>query len=469
VERGKLKAFRRAVEDEVVAPGSYLLIEDFDRLSRMDPWDAFPIFQEIINSDITIVTLKDEKVWNKDELRGNTFRIMEPLFAMWNSHNESAKKSLRLSEVHAIKRKRLTEGALLDKPYKHGPGWLRWEVATKRFEVVPDRVALIEDIFAKADAGWGLDRIARWLNESKVAPWQRGRRKAKFWRGARIRRMLTNRAATGTLLMHKTEYDPDTQKRTDQILGSIDGYYPPVVDRELFERVSARLDAKAPRGRNAARPVTSLVAGVAKCAYCESSVIRVSKGEYVYLVCARAHAKAGCKYQAIPYREVEKALRLRVDALIDEAPRGGSTEDLDRQMVGLEVSLDNLKDDARELLREFRRGRSPSVGEELRKAERDIAAAEAKLQELRDRRERLGAPFVVRRLNALREELKREELDVDAANRALKTSVQRIVLNPETGLLEVHWRDSDAKSEVRVMSRHIKSVFPDDIETPQAS
>jgi DNA invertase Pin-like site-specific DNA recombinase len=70
VERGKLKAFRRAVEDEVVAPGSYLLIEDFDRLSRMDPWDAFPIFQEIINNDITIVTLKDEKVWNKDELRG---------------------------------------------------------------------------------------------------------------------------------------------------------------------------------------------------------------------------------------------------------------------------------------------------------------------------------------------------------------------------------------------------------------
>jgi DNA invertase Pin-like site-specific DNA recombinase len=107
VERGKLKAFRRAVEDEVVPPGSYLLVEDFDRLSRMDPWDAFPIFQEIINNDITIVTLKDGKEWSKAELRGNTFRLMEPLFAMWNSHNESAKKSMRLSEVHAAKRKRL--------------------------------------------------------------------------------------------------------------------------------------------------------------------------------------------------------------------------------------------------------------------------------------------------------------------------------------------------------------------------
>src|SRR6185503_3713687 len=45
-ERGKLAAFRRAVEDGRVTAGSYLLVEDFDRLSRMDPWDAFPIFQE---------------------------------------------------------------------------------------------------------------------------------------------------------------------------------------------------------------------------------------------------------------------------------------------------------------------------------------------------------------------------------------------------------------------------------------
>jgi DNA invertase Pin-like site-specific DNA recombinase len=38
-----------------------LLIESFDRLSRMDPWDALPIFQEIVNAGITIVTLQDKK------------------------------------------------------------------------------------------------------------------------------------------------------------------------------------------------------------------------------------------------------------------------------------------------------------------------------------------------------------------------------------------------------------------------
>jgi DNA invertase Pin-like site-specific DNA recombinase len=453
-ERGKLKLFRRAVEDEVVAPGSYLLVEDFDRLSRMDPWDAFPIFQEIINNDITIVTLKDEKVWNKSELRGNTFRLMEPLFAMWNSHNESAKKSARLSEVHAAKRRRLTEGELLDKPYKHGPGWLRWDAEAKRFAIIPEREAVVRDIFAKADEGWSLDRIARWLNNSGVPPWARGKRRAAFWRGARLRKMLLNRAAIGVLTMHKSEHDPDTRKRSDKPLGALESHYPPIVERELFERVRARLGATAARGRNAARAVTSLVAGVAKCAHCGGSITRVSKGQYVYLVCSRAHAKAGCKYQAVHYRHVEDALRVNIEALVEEAPRGTSTEGLEEQITMLDFGLSEMRDEAQDLLRQFRQTRSPTLGQALREVERDIAAGQAKLEGLRERRDRLVAAFVLRRLNSLRDELRREEFDVATANRALKTAVERIVVNPEKASLTVHWRDSDTTSQLPFWSRH---------------
>lgn len=452
-ERGKLAAFRRAVEDGRVSPGSYLLVEDFDRLSRMDPWDAFPIFQEIINSGITIVTLKDGKVWNKEIIRGNPLRLMEPLFAMWNSHTESAKKSVRLSEVQAAKRKRLLEGDTLEKPYKHGPPWLRWNGVAKQFEIIPERAALVRGVFAKADEGWSLDRIAQWLNRTGVDTWETGKKKAAFWRGARLRRMLTNRAAIGVLVMHKTEYDPDTHKRTDNVLGTVEGYCPPVVDRELFERVNARLTTIAPRGRNAARPVNSLVAGVAKCVHCGSSVIRVSKGAYVYLVCSRAHAKAGCKYQAVPYDEVEGALRLNAVALVDEAPRGEATGEIERLIESVDLQLSDMKDDAKELLRELRATQSPTVREALQQTERGIKTTESKLRELTDRRERLGMPFVVRRLNALREEMTRDDFDVAAANRAIKAAIERIVMDPEGARLNVHWRDSDAVSEVPIWSR----------------
>jgi hypothetical protein len=39
-------------------------------------------------------------------------------------------------------------------------------------------------------------------------------------------------------------------------------------------------------------------------------------------------------------------------------------------------------------------------------------------------------------------------------NGALKAAVERIVVNPEAASLAVHWRDSDASSEVPFWSRH---------------
>jgi hypothetical protein len=264
-------------------------------------------------------------------------------------------------------------------------------------------------------------------------------------------------------VMHKTEYDPDTHKRIDTVVGIKEGYYPAAVEPDVFERVNARLDTKAPRGRNAVRPVTSIVAGVAKCADCGDSMIRVSKGDYVYLVCARAHMRAGCKYQAVQYQEVEDALRENAKALVEDAPRGEETATIEREIVNRDLQLSEMKDEAKELLRELRLTGSPTVRSALREAEQAIKVAEAKLRELKDRRERLGMPFVVRRLNTLQEELLRRKFDVAAANHALRAAVDRIVVAPERGLLDVHWRDSDAVSEVPFWSRHM-TVFSDAAE-----
>jgi hypothetical protein len=353
------------------------------------------------------------------------------------------------------------EGVRLDRPYKHGPAWLRWNGTSKEFELIPDRASLVREVFAKAEEGWSLDRIAQGLNTSAVPTWDRGKRKAKFWRGARLRKMLLNRAAVGTLVMGKSEHDAETRKRSDKVLGTVENYFPPVVERDVFDRVDARLNSTAPRGRNAVRPVSSLVAGVAKCSHCGGSVIRVSKGEYVYLICSWAHSKAGCKYQAVSYREVEQGLRLNIEALIEEAPRGSSTEEIGNQIAMRDAGVSELRDEAQALLREFRETRSPTMRAALAQVERNIELNESELQALRDRRERLGAPFIIRRLNALREELMRQDFDVAAANRALKAAVGKVVIDPEAGRIEVHWRDSDAVSDVPIWSRH-STVFSDE-------
>lgn len=163
-QRGELAAFRRGVEDGMIAPGSFPLVEDFDRLSRMNPWEAPPVFQEIINNGITVITLKDERAWTREGLRDHPFQIMETLLAMYNGHQESVKKSLRLAAVHEGKRKTLMAGGSLHKPYKHGPAWIRWNGDAKAFELVETRAAVVRRIFALADEGKHPDTIARTLN-----------------------------------------------------------------------------------------------------------------------------------------------------------------------------------------------------------------------------------------------------------------------------------------------------------------
>jgi Recombinase zinc beta ribbon domain len=103
----------------------------------------------------------------------------------------------------------------------------------------------------------------------------------------------------------------------------IEGYFPAVVDREVFDRIASRAKTTAPRGRNALNEPASIFAGLMKCARCGGSVIRVSKGAYAYLVCSKAHNKSnGCKYLAVPYDIVEDAVRRNAGLIFKHAPRG---------------------------------------------------------------------------------------------------------------------------------------------------
>jgi DNA invertase Pin-like site-specific DNA recombinase len=63
---GALGAFLDAVDADLVPPGSLLLVESLDRVTRQDPWDALPLFQQIINAGITIVTLQDGKPYSRE-------------------------------------------------------------------------------------------------------------------------------------------------------------------------------------------------------------------------------------------------------------------------------------------------------------------------------------------------------------------------------------------------------------------
>jgi DNA invertase Pin-like site-specific DNA recombinase len=335
VADGALGVFLRAVREGRVAQGSFLLVEALDRVSRQAPWDAAETMRDIVHAGVNVVDLADsDRVYNVENLRADHTAFIMMVLRFMRAHEESATKSRRLIAVNESKRARARKDGAAGKPFTRMlPAWILWSEERSEHEVIPERAQLIQDIFAKADAGWGQHRIAHSPNEQGVEPWGAGKRRASHWHRSYVRKILTNSAVVGTFTPHRALKD-DTGKRVRRPQEPIENYWPAVVDRELFERVSARVGTTtAPRGRNAGRAPVSIFAGVLKCVHCDGAVVRITKGNTAYLVCSKAHARGGCKRQAVRYRDVESALRESVDTVIEDAPRGHDTEELERERL----------------------------------------------------------------------------------------------------------------------------------------
>ena len=439
-ERGGLAHFRFAVQHGDVAAGSYLLIESFDRLSRMDPWEALPIFQEIINAGITIVTMQDNKEWSRESIRGNPWRILESLIVMMRAHEESATKSQRLSAVYEEKRKRAATKADTKPFTRQLPAWLFWDEKTKKFKVHPERAKIVRAIFQKTVSGWGQHRIAHWLNEQGIPTWGGPNRKGERWHRSYIKKILVNASVVGTFTPHRALRDDTTGVRKRKPLASIEGYFPVVVDKVVFDQIAIRLATTSPRGRHANRPPQSMFSGVLKCSRCDGTVSRISKGAHVYLVCATANAKAGtCKYQAVRYADVEEVFRAHAEAICADAPRGKDTSDIEADIDNQRALMDRLEDDARELADELLTNRSNAVRRKLREVENHHDEAEKKLSTLVARRDTLTSASVRRRLDALQQSLQHEPFNVVTANAALKLAARKVVMDVEQASLEIHW------------------------------
>jgi len=452
-ERGSLADFRYGVQHGDVAPGSYLLIESFDRLSRMDPWDALPIFQEIVNAGITIVTLQDNKEWSREAIRGNPWRILESLIVMMRAHEESAIKSMRVASAYERKRERAANGDK-SKPFTRMlPGWLFWDRESEQFKVREDRAAIVSAIFSKAIEGWGQHKIAHWLNTQGTRTWGR----ASQWHRSYVKKILTNPAVLGTFTPHRKLVDGNGKRRR-KAFDPVEAYFPAVVERETFDAMARRFATAAARGRHANREVKNLFGGLMRCSQCGATVTRITKGKWVYLVCAKTNSRAGSHpYQAVRYEYVEGGFRECAEIIIGDAPRGPSTEELEAQIDSLTANILGGDELAREIVDELLTNKSEAVRARLREVEAELEGYKDELRVLLARREALTPANVQRRLQALQQALTREPFDVAHANKALKQTVRQIVMDVERATLSIEWHHTEPETPGQVVhftSRH---------------
>jgi DNA invertase Pin-like site-specific DNA recombinase len=465
---GALGGFLEAVNKGYVPRGSYLLIENVDRLSRDDILEAQTLFQQLILSGINLVTLSNGETYSRERLQKDPHAILYIVLEQIRANQESVRKSQLIGDAKARKKKRLIEGKLAGEPYtRQTPAWIEWSDEERQYKLIPEREVIVREIFAMADAGVGIDRIACTLNERCVPTWSgKGKRKtADHWRNSYIRKVLTSTAPIGTFTPHTTRHDDTTRARRDEPMSPVDNMFPAAVDAELYWRVNRRLSTKAARGRNARQPPKTITAGIMFCATCGQAVTRVSKGDYVYLVCSRANMRAGaCRYLAVPYATVEEAMRENARRLVKEAPRGKSAAALDKQIEALQANVGGAEDHVFEAAEAYAEERTPALRRVLSESERVLKALQKDLRDLRTQRDTLTTASVKDRLKAVERVLTHKK-GVIETNTALRDAIRRIVLDPKQGHLWIRWQHSEEIQDIMFATRHMDWT-PREIQPP---
>jgi DNA invertase Pin-like site-specific DNA recombinase len=450
-ETGALGAFLDTVKAGAIPRGSWLLVESLDRISRQVVRKAARTIEDIVDAGITVVDLSDgAREYSAEALDSDPTLFLMMALRFMRSNEESTLKGSRVAAEYRNKRKSFAGDQALDKPYtRRLPAWLRWDDQTKAYAIIEERGALVREMFELTDKGWGQHRIAKVFNERGLETWGAGGWKAMYWHRSYVRKTLSNRAAIGVFTPHLSTKDPLTRRRTRTALPTIDHRLPAVVDRELFERVSSRLETTAARGRNSSREPRSIFAGVLKCQYCDGTVTRVAKGEHVYLVCSAANARGGtCKYESVPYQQAEDSFRTTLELMIADAPRGRDTAELEEGIRQAENLGNALSDEMGELLGLVVKERSRAARERLNAVEAQLEQAREQGAELNKRLDSMTSASVMRKLDSITTALSQSPLNIAEANRALKQALRKMVMRPAQGRREILWGHAEEVQEI---------------------
>lgn len=189
VTTGRLSAFIQAAESGAIERGSYLLVENLDRLSRADLSDGIALLDRLVKLGIRVVTLIDKKVLDEESIK-------DPMCLFWavmiliRANEESTTKSDRVSKAHKRKRDNHVPFA-----FGQGPGWLQPNATKTGWEVIPAKVESVVKVFEHAARGIGSTAIARIANrEGWPVPG-----KAKDWHKTLPHKLLHNRRVLGEL------------------------------------------------------------------------------------------------------------------------------------------------------------------------------------------------------------------------------------------------------------------------------
>jgi DNA invertase Pin-like site-specific DNA recombinase len=246
---GNLRTFLDAVEQGTVAPGSALIVESVDRISRQGIDEGYDLCKAILKKGVHIVTLSPERDFGPESVKSLTKGALEIQLILERAAEESERKSDRNGHAWAQKLKGAREsGELLTRQL---PLWIearggRWvengygkkTLRGAKLHLIRERAAVVKQVFCLAAGGYGLAGIVKKLTADGIPAWGR----SKVWVRAYLALMLKDRRALG-------EYQPCGAGRKP-VGEPIKDYFPPVVtEQEFYAARAGAQERKRTRGR----------------------------------------------------------------------------------------------------------------------------------------------------------------------------------------------------------------------------
>ncbi len=232
VSKGSLGHFLAEIKAGTIEPGSILIVENLDRISRQGPKIARKLLEQIVDNGVDIHVVNLSKVlkygW-EDRIEDSVVVDCE----LNRAFQESRNRSERCGSAWSKKRHNARgESAMSAKV----PKWLK-AVKGKPIEVIPERAAIVKQIYDWATQGIGQYAITDKLIKAKVPPWGPKRKgRPPQWNPAYVRDILASRTVIGEYQPMTKTWQEGRQKRVpDGPL--VPDYYPQIIPLSLWTKV----------------------------------------------------------------------------------------------------------------------------------------------------------------------------------------------------------------------------------------
>lgn len=362
------------MEDGTIKRGSVLLVENYDRISRLPPVESLSLFLSLINAGIGIVFTAsyEKRVITSELLNRESYALQMVLGECIRAHEESRRKSDMVKKAKQTKREEILKGEVVT--HNNVPKYFTFDKEAKKY-IHNENTKIVTEIVDDYLAGNSLYSIATKLNEKKTAPFRYGSQ----WSACTVRSILRNKALIG------------------EFMGNPKFLPPIVIDPNDFKKVQVQLNRnKGFAGQtgelmNIFRGVCFCTCGKAMSVLSNSKDYRTKKKwktPYRYLRCSTVGTgKQTCTHKKVIKLEPIEDEFFGVFLLQDPRQMLGNTDNaelkrLKAQSTEHQTNIDRISQSIAKLIDLMATTDVPEVPEKLKKLEAERKQEKAAIDEL---------------------------------------------------------------------------------------